>query len=610
MAILTSLAALFRSDRGAATIGMATAAVILIPYATIPLPGSRVAFVVQAGAILAVVLAVLVSATLRTGWIERLAEQPRVLSLGVAAWALAAAIALGSALARGNAPVLIAGQLLGLGLLPLGWVAAAALRTDKAVTAFAAGFAGATSLACLIHLGSLASSLAHRQTVLRLYLANDVAPVHVVMLAVLLTLAGAVSGALRLRYALPAVALIGFYIFGSGVRSLWLVVPAAVGVFALASGALRLLLRPRILLGAAVLAVGALAFVFGLNAWITTDRPTILPGKLFEAPLWTLPDDPVAAVSVGTAENGQRVLRWQRGSFGERPVRLTASFPVEPDTAYLLAVELAGEGSRGGRVFEVWADASGDAPEELCNMLQNAEPGRGRQKLVRVGISPLGARTAYVAVALRDGAMSSWTMYDLRFRRLGSPTLAVLYAQATFMGQRIGSLAGFADPTGQNLEGISERFGETRFLLQQVQDAGLGQKLLGAGLGARYPMKLRDGQDAHYIHNFYAFLLYKTGIVGTVLVLAALSLWIGFTFVAARRARDPWRRAFLWAVFSAWIGYAVWSLACPEILNFRMAPLWGFVIAVTGHTDREEREAQEAAALAEPRGPSSLRSSG
>ena len=271
-------------------------------------------------------------------------------------------------------------------------------------------------------------------------------------------------------------------------------------------------------------------------------------------------------------------------------MRVTASFAVEPDTAYLLAVELRGEGFRGGRVFVVWADEYGDGSEDLGYLLQNAEPGRGRQKLVQVGISPAAARTAYVAVALRDGATSLWTMHDLRFRRLGSPVLAVLYAQATFMGQRMGSLAGFADPTGQNLEGISERFGETQFLLEQVRDAGPAQKLFGAGLGARYTRKLRDGQDAHYIHNFYAFLLYKTGIVGTVLVLAAMSLWIGFTFVAARRSRDPWRRAFLWAVFSAWIGYAVWSLACPEILNFRMAPLWGFVIAVTGQTDREERE--------------------
>ena len=61
------------------------------------------------------------------------------------------------------------------------------------------------------------------------------------------------------------------------------------------------------------------------------------------------------------------------------------------------------------------------------------------------------------------------------------------------------------------------------------------------------------------------------------------------------RERDPWRRASLWAVFEAWIGFAVWSLACPETLAFRVAPPWGFVFAVTGHTDREEREARDEA---------------
>ena len=591
MPILTSFSSLLRANRDAATLAATTAAVILIPYATIPIPGMRSAFVAQATASLLVVLAVLVLGMSRAGWLRQLTALPSALLLGVGAWALAAAISLVSALARGNEPMLIAGQLLALGLLPLGAVAAATLRTDKAATAFAAGFVGATLLACTVHLGGLVNSVLHRQTVLRLYLPNDVAPVHVVMLSVLITLAWALSGAVPLRFALPAVALIAFYIFGAGVRSLWLVAPAAVAVFVVVSGALRRLLRPRVLLGTVGLLGAALVVFFGVNAWITTDRPTILPGALFGPPLWRIPQDPAAAVSVGADGDGRKVLRWTRGSLGERPIPLTGAFPVEPDTAYLLAVELQGEGFRGGRVFVVWANEKGDAPEELGYILQNSEPGRGRQKLVQVGISPAGARTAYVAVALRDGATSSWTMYDLRFRRLGSPMLAVLYAQAMFMGQRIGSLAGFADPTGQNLEGISERFGETRFLLQQVRDAGLVQKLFGAGLGARYARKLRDGQDAHYIHNFYAFLLYKAGIVGTVLVLAAMSLWIGFTFFAARRAKDPWRRAFLWAAFSGWIGYAVWSMACPEILDFRMAPLWGFLIAVTGQTDREEREA-------------------
>jgi hypothetical protein len=598
MAAPNSLTARALAGRGSVMLAAPTAAVILIPYATVPLPGARLAFVVQAAAILGVVAATVILGVARPGWPARLAGVPRVLSVGVACWALAATSAALAAVVRGNEPALAAGQLLALGLLPLGAVAAAALRVDRAATAFAAGLAGATLVACGIHMVGLVNSLVHRQTVLRLYLPNDVAPVHVVMLGVLIVLAAALSGALALRLAVPAVALIALYILGSGVRSLWVVVPAAVAVLAVVSGALRLLVRPRALGAIAAIIAAACAVALAFHAWVTLDRPTVLAGPLFAAPTWQLPADPAAAVAVGTGDDGQAVLRWTRGSRGERPIPLTRAFPVEPETAYLLAVEVEGTGHGGGRVFVVWAGENGASAERYGYLLQNAGSGRGRQRLVTAGVSPAGARTAYIAVALRDGATSSWAMYDLRVSRLGSPVLATFYAQLTFMGQRVGSLVGLADPTGQNLEGISGRLGETRFLLQQVRDAGPGQKLVGAGLGARYPMKLRNGQDAHYIHNFYAFLLYKTGIIGTALVLAAMSLWIGFTFVAARRSRDPWRRAFLWAVFSAWIGYAVWSLACPEILDFRMAPIWGFVIAVTGMTAREEREAQAAAAEA------------
>ena len=186
-------------------------------------------------------------------------------------------------------------------------------------------------------------------------------------------------------------------------------------------------------------------------------------------------------------------------------------------------------------------------------------------------------------------------MRRISVEELGHPILAILHRQRAFWFARVGSLFRLRPGDWAAERSFKERSSETARLIELFRGAPLSAKVVGHGLGARFDFKSRWGDRPNYIHNFYAFLLYKTGIIGTVLVLAAMSLWIGFTFVAARRARDPWRRAFLWAVFSAWIGYAVWSLACPEILDFRMAPLWGFVIAVTGHTDREEREAQAAA---------------
>ena len=47
---------------------------------------------------------------------------------------------------------------------------------------------------------------------------------------------------------------------------------------------------------------------------------------------------------------------------------------------------------------------------------------------------------------------------------------------------------------------------------------------------------------------------------------------------AARCGPGP-TRSFLAAATSAWIGYSVWSVTSPEILDFSMAPLWGLLVA-------------------------------
>ncbi len=87
--------------------------------------------------------------------------------------------------------------------------------------------------------------------------------------------------------------------------------------------------------------------------------------------------------------------------------------------------------------------------------------------------------------------------------------------------------------------------------------------------------------DVNYIHNWYLFLLFKLGIVGSILVLGALVGWIAWIVRSFGRAADSKDRAFLVAAAAAWIVYAVWSLTSPEILDFRMAPLWGWLLAVT-----------------------------
>jgi peptidoglycan biosynthesis protein MviN/MurJ (putative lipid II flippase) len=90
-------------------------------------------------------------------------------------------------------------------------------------------------------------------------------------------------------------------------------------------------------------------------------------------------------------------------------------------------------------------------------------------------------------------------------------------------------------------------------------------------------------EHPNYIHNFYVFLLFKLGLVGMAAVVSAIVLWIQSP-LSHLRTLPPGSpdRVFLAAVVAAWVSYAIWSLASPEILDFRMAPLWGFLVGASG----------------------------
>jgi O-antigen ligase len=87
--------------------------------------------------------------------------------------------------------------------------------------------------------------------------------------------------------------------------------------------------------------------------------------------------------------------------------------------------------------------------------------------------------------------------------------------------------------------------------------------------------------DVNYIHNLYLFLLFKLGLIGTVAVLAALALWIGWAIRSTLRLPHGERRAFLAATAAIWIGYCVWALTSPELIDFSMAPLFGLLVAAS-----------------------------
>jgi hypothetical protein len=573
-----------RHERVSALLVLAsTSGVVLFPYLTVKL-GPQAALYVQAGGMLALTAVAATAAFLALRWPSFRDAGARPLLLGVGCYTACAVIGGLAGVVRGSETALLAGQVFAMGILPVAALALWPLDIRGTARILSGGIAGAAAVVALAHIASWLVSLLQHQVSYRMYFGNNVSVLGPSLLATLLGLALRAAPGAQRRLGGAAAVVLSAVIVGAGARSLWLVAPVALGIFLVASGLGRRALRgPMVLRFAA--AVLLIAAVVGTVSWyVEKPRPNLVPDTTFSGPFWRFPPG-ATAVPDETAASG-RALEWAPAD--DRPIPVTDAFPIKGNRAYLLRVSLRSGGGGESRVFLWFEDASGTNGYTVLR----AGAASGWFDAEQSGVSTPSAVRARIAVSLKHGGEGSWRMRRISVEELGPPVLSAIHHQRAFWSGRIASLMRLNPSNWRQERSFKQRFGETGRLLQIFRAAPVATKLFGHGLGARFDFKTRREARPNYIHNFYAFLLYKTGIVGTALVLAAMSLWIGFTFVAARRARDPWRRAFLWAVFSAWLGYAAWSLACPEILDFRMAPLWGFVIAVTGHTDREEREAQ------------------
>jgi hypothetical protein len=150
-------------------------------------------------------------------------------------------------------------------------------------------------------------------------------------------------------------------------------------------------------------------------------------------------------------------------------------------------------------------------------------------------------------------------------------------------GSQPGAFAGDAS--------IAFRVREMSAVLAAIRAGSWTTWIFGHGLGATFALDT-IGYDnrgnivrfnrPNYIHNFYLFLPFKLGALGTFAVLSALALFVAAAVRGARRQPpgSPERR-FLAAVAAAWVTYLAWSAAAPEILDFRLAPFWGVVVALT-----------------------------
>ena len=565
-------------------LSLGAAAIVLVPYATVTLH-HRQALVAQGVGVLFVVLTMLVTGALRGGpWNVRL-DRIKLPLFGLGLWVAAALLGSASGVLHGNDPTLLAGQLLSLGLLPFGALAGAALSSAGVWRWFRWGLVGATAAAALVHLGFWAWSLTSGAVFGRLLFHNNVSPIGVSLLSLLAALSLAVGGPRRQRLAgALCAAAIGLFILGSAVRSLWLVSVLAVAVFGLVT-AVRGGFPAKLLLGVAAGILGCLLLLSGLiAAWLRPVRPNLLPDNGVSPTRGGV--SPAVAVVPAPLEQGGFAFVWER-SF-PRSVPL-ARVGIGEGGVYRLRAWFRGRGGGSSRVAlhckEPWAGYCGSG-------FVRCRPTEAWRLGESIFLLPAGSTVCHIAFEVDDDASGVWMARPVSLERLGGPSFVPLLAlQLHAIWTRTGGvLADMRSGAGIQDGTIAGRLAESAAVMEAFRDSGVKGKLLGRGLGAtfRFTTSVLDARDRwqtiespNYIHNFFLFLLFKLGALGAAAVVVALAAWIGWTAKSAGKLLPRAEGVFLAAAAVAWAAYALWSVACPEILDFRVAPLWGLLLTAS-----------------------------
>jgi len=561
-----------RPDPWGSSVPAAVLLIVLIPYGALALPFDT-ALYVQAGGILLGVAGLLVVSWRGGSGIADRGSDP--LTLGLALFVLAAVLGTGVGLWRGSALRDLAGQVLSMGLLPLAALAGTAARVHGQRRRLAWALVAATAGVCSIHLGSGLLQIVRGGSAGSMILANGVTAAGPALIALPLALALAFRERGRAARSLAwlAVGTIVSYAIGSGIRSLWVALVVAVPLLFVLSGEWRRLLDPRL-----VGAVFALVIVVGTGLvvaqrWIESGGEVEIAFPATDRPLETT------------------LRRWEE----PKRVSLTASVEAPPAGWYRLEACLS-EASRGtARARVLWLDREGKHLGILRGKLTpNADD--SPTCVTRFGKAPAGTAGARLEI-LPISDRGEWHIRSVTLTHLGSGPWVSVARQMQFLSDRLSSLIALlqidtvlrsdAAPKAKT-ETIRFRWVETSRLLALFRDGTLPEKLFGHGLGARYRLDAPGWdnrghwvhyEDVNYIHNFFAFLLYKLGAVGGGLVLAALALWLVWGVKRARRAERSLERACVAAGAAALIAATLWSLSSPVFLNFRLAPLWGLLLA-------------------------------
>jgi hypothetical protein len=564
------------------TIGLATVGIVLAPYLTTSIE-FRKALVTQALMILAIALVVLVVGLVRGGWLAQVVAAPTPIVFGVALYCLATLQGTAVALVRGNDLKLVAGQVLSMALLPLGAVAGLILRTSKSWRVYSIGLVASVALASLFHLSCWAYYSAHGQALGRLFLGNNVSPVGASLLAILLAFALAQDHNLWLRLATSfAIVVIVLYILGTQVRSLWAVAFLGVLLSVAFSRGLRGFASPAAWAPIAGVAFVLLVGLAAITSWWEKPRPNLLSYGQHYTGVSDL-DSRVSRAAPEKALGGETPVISLKPLEAGREIPIATAKPIAAPGEYRLRTWVKAESHGTCTLVLQWLDSTG----AIVGSAAAAMPAIGDWVPIEaIASAPPSSTSGSLQASCDAQTGGTWLVKNVALEQIGPHLMLLLHKEQEEFVQRLRSLVPWSSRGPPSKDSIWLRQEETRVLLENFVSFSLVGKLFGQGLGAVFYLgdlgKWIYGTDlANYIHNFYIFLLVKLGVVGSLLVLAALAIWIRLTLRSALALPHGPGRAFLASAAAAWLAGCLWSIACPEILDFRFAPLWGLLIAVS-----------------------------
>ena len=508
----------------------------------------------EAAAVTAVVVVFLAVGALSGGW-RRVLDADRASLVGLALYGAAAVQGGAVALLRGNQTTFVAGQFLSMVLLPLGAVMGLELARRGEWRPFATGLVVATGAGTIAQLVLTIPVAMVAPAGFRLFVPNVPSFAGIAPLG--LFFATALAGAGRWPARTLGLVVAGatvVVIAGSGIRSQWLAMPFGVAAYAGAAFGRSWFFSRRAVVAAGIgVAVMAMTLVVATWWWVRA-RPSLLPSGATAAPLQ--PGTPLT-LPLAAAPHGLLRIRGVLRCRGTGRIVLSAR---QEQTA-------AGSGPATAATLACSPLASS------FSMIVVPEPGVSRLVLSGPDPGQLGGVVSGIAVEDLQPRSVAELGYHIQALLTRPPDPGEMNEPEAFAGDA----------------SIAFRLREMRAIAGELRRSDMALLTFGHGLGATFPIntlgydgqgRIRQFGQPNYIHNFFFFLPFKLGVVGTGAVLGALTIWILAAVAGARlRVAGSADRHFFAAAAASWITYTVWSAAAPEILDFRMAAIWGMMAA-------------------------------